>query len=518
MKKGILLLIVFIVLAFPVFSQQAVFQGKLYSNGIPVNGQHNIEFYIGTPLNWSSNPTSINVVNGLYSTVINFPSNLFGDNASSRQMVVILNNSPIDTVELFAPLERDSIAKSYIRDSIKWINIHDKPVVDTSYTNEIQTISINGDTLAISSGNKIILPFSHIKNLTVYEQFKVIDTALHQSISYLGTGFSTCGGATNQSFWQSFKATENGKLRQITMPVASSCNNSVTVYIYAGEGVSSQYLGYKNCAVSNTLGIQTLDLSSGVSSSSKGYITLETGKVYTFQITPPVGCLVLVGCNNNNPYPDGISSINAATDIPFLLWMDRSAPPSFTLNDRGYVGIGIDSPTAQLEVKGRIKDQTGYVAPAGMMAPFGGSNVPEGWLLCDGRAVSRTDYADLFSAIGIAHGAGNGTTTFNLPDTRGMFLRGVDNSPTVGSSGNDPNRNTRSASNSGGNTGVAVGSVQSDDYKSHTHGIYGPFYNISTSGGAGHFSILSTRLYQSDPSGGNETRPKNIYVYYMIKY
>ena len=46
----------------------------------------------------------------------------------------------------------------------------------------------------------------------------------------------------------------------------------------------------------------------------------------------------------------------------------------------------------------------------------------EGWILCDGRAVSRTDYSDLFEAIGTQYGEGDGTTTFNVPNYRGKFL------------------------------------------------------------------------------------------------
>ena len=64
--------------------------------------------------------------------------------------------------------------------------------------------------------------------------------------------------------------------------------------------------------------------------------------------------------------------------------------------------------------------------PTGMVAPFAGSAAPEGWLPCDGRAVSRTDYAALFAAIGTAYGAGDGASTFALPDLRGRTVAGLD--------------------------------------------------------------------------------------------
>ena len=62
--------------------------------------------------------------------------------------------------------------------------------------------------------------------------------------------------------------------------------------------------------------------------------------------------------------------------------------------------------------------------PVGLIMGFGGATVPSGWLLCDGRAISRTAYAALFLAIGTLWGAGDGSTTFNIPDGRGRSLLG----------------------------------------------------------------------------------------------
>ncbi|WP_142417022.1 phage tail protein [Bartonella massiliensis] len=64
--------------------------------------------------------------------------------------------------------------------------------------------------------------------------------------------------------------------------------------------------------------------------------------------------------------------------------------------------------------------------PSGLIGPFAMERLPDGWLLCDGRAYSRFVYWDLFCAIGTTWGEGDGATTFNVPDFRGMFLRGMD--------------------------------------------------------------------------------------------
>lgn len=146
--------------------------------------------------------------------------------------------------------------------------------------------------------------------------------------------------------------------------------------------------------------------------------------------------------------------------------------------------------------------------PSGSIIAFGGSAAPSGYLLCDGSAVSRTTYSVLFSAIGTAYGIGNGTTTFNIPDCRGMFIRGV-----TGTSTNDPDALTRTSVN-GGNAGNMVGSVQPDDFRSHIHN--------QGAGSGGSLGIPQapngiTPFTNTTPTGGNETRPINIYFNYCIK-
>lgn len=77
----------------------------------------------------------------------------------------------------------------------------------------------------------------------------------------------------------------------------------------------------------------------------------------------------------------------------------------------------------------------GDTFPAGAIVAYGGSAAPDGWLLCDGSAVSRTTHADLFAVLGTSHGAGDGSTTFGLPDLRDRFVRGKGASSAIGSTG-----------------------------------------------------------------------------------
>jgi microcystin-dependent protein len=179
--------------------------------------------------------------------------------------------------------------------------------------------------------------------------------------------------------------------------------------------------------------------------------------------------------------------------------------------------------------------------PIGMIVPYAGSSTPpSGFLLCDGTAVSRTTYADLYSAIGVAFGYGNNSTTFNLPDLRGRFLRGVD-----GSAGVDPDKASRSAMATGGNSGNNVGSIQGSAYTNHSHTITdpghvhdetvstttgGPGSDIGIGGLAGGVGQTTSNTLDvasnttgitatnASTTGSTETRPVNAYVYYMIKY
>jgi microcystin-dependent protein len=114
--------------------------------------------------------------------------------------------------------------------------------------------------------------------------------------------------------------------------------------------------------------------------------------------------------------------------------------------------------------------------PTGSITAYAGSQAPAGWLLCDGRELGRTEYPALYAAIGTTYGAGDGSSTFNLPDLRGRFLRGWD-----GGTNRDADSSQRSAGNGQYEdwaTGVArAGMPTSSANLNHTHS-YLDWYNI----------------------------------------
>jgi microcystin-dependent protein len=98
----------------------------------------------------------------------------------------------------------------------------------------------------------------------------------------------------------------------------------------------------------------------------------------------------------------------------------------------------------------------GNTIPSGLISPHSGGTVPQGWLLCNGQQVSRTTYANLFAAIGDAHGNGDGSTTFHLPDLRGQVPRGVVDITTMTGSGSASSNNATFTAHGVHRTGFKV--------------------------------------------------------------
>jgi len=140
----------------------------------------------------------------------------------------------------------------------------------------------------------------------------------------------------------------------------------------------------------------------------------------------------------------------------------------------------------------------GVSVAAGTISAFAGSVAPGGWVVCNGAALSRSAYGALFNAIGVTYGAGDGSTTFNVPDLRGEFLRGLDQGRGV-------------------DAGRALGSAQADSVGPHTHAI-------PKAGGVGGSNVdgvitdLDNGSTVTATNSGTETRPRNIAVLYCIKY
>ncbi|MBB5074333.1 microcystin-dependent protein [Bartonella callosciuri] len=161
----------------------------------------------------------------------------------------------------------------------------------------------------------------------------------------------------------------------------------------------------------------------------------------------------------------------------------------------------------------------------GFIGTFAMEKIPTGWLLCDGKAYSRSTYANLFAALGETWGKGDGNTTFNVPDLRGMFLRGLDSGKEI-------------------DKGRRLGSRQEESFKAHTHKgktnsagkhlhsfiglkpisvtaadsdfMYHP-YGFDTKKSLTEFEGEHSHEILLETTGGDETRPVNVAVVYAVK-
>jgi microcystin-dependent protein len=152
--------------------------------------------------------------------------------------------------------------------------------------------------------------------------------------------------------------------------------------------------------------------------------------------------------------------------------------------------------------------------PAGAVQAFAMNSAPAGWLAADGTAVSRSTYAALFAAISTTYGAGDGSTTFALPDLRGIFVRG-----------------SGSQAISGITYNKTFAAKEGDAFQGHQHAVThdairlsGPAHTLAGGFGA---EILSASIQIGNPTtdGSNgtprtasETRPANIALFYCIKF
>ena len=259
----------------------------------------------------------------------------------------------------------------------------------------------------------------------------------------------------------------------------------------------------------------------------------QTGTDTTRAVTPAslasriasTGQAGLVALATNDQTQTGTDTTRAVTPASLASRTATDARAGIVeLADNSETQTGTD--TTRAVTPAGLASAAALLVPTGAVMPFATATPPNGWLPCDGRVVSRTTYSLLFFCIGTTFGAGNGSTTFALPDLRGYFVRG-------------------SGINSDGTAAGNFGAKQADDFKSHNHtgstsqnGSHNHTYNShtatfnlqgGTSGGAvqnimrnpdgnGQTSAVGNHSHTITAEGGTENRPRNIALLYCIKF
>lgn len=214
-----------------------------------------------------------------------------------------------------------------------------------------------------------------------------------------------------------------------------------------------------------------------------------------------------------------IQTLNSGTSAPSstaagMLWLDTAGGVPYALkvrdagNNHWLTLASVTDPGSD----GNIElPQVG--AFTGMIGAFANNSVPSGWLACDGSAISRSTYASLFGVIGTTWGAGDGSSTFALPDLEGAFLRGT------GSHG------TSNMADGNDFAGPSVGSFENDSFQGHAHLVNslnggsagGGNPNVKDGGTTATTEANQTTTFGT-PRTGDETRPFNAGVKYCIKF
>lgn len=152
------------------------------------------------------------------------------------------------------------------------------------------------------------------------------------------------------------------------------------------------------------------------------------------------------------------------------------------------------------------------IVPPGAVIPYAGSSAPDGWLLCDGRTVSRTTYAALFAVIGATYGAGDGNTNFALPNLQGRVAAGTSSShPLASKAGADSKQITRA-------------NLPAEKLNLEDNGIW-IVDSVQTGSESGRMLQMGTRSgaarLETNPLGSGtafDVRQATLYLNYIIKY
>ena len=192
-----------------------------------------------------------------------------------------------------------------------------------------------------------------------------------------------------------------------------------------------------------------------------------------------------------------LDSVNSG-DIRWTSPFPTAPASTDTFEIRRYVGSNVYT-KQETYSKAEVDSLVQWIVPVGSIIYRANSNTGGGrWLIANGAAVSRTTYALLFSTIGVMYGAGDGSSTFNLPDLRGEFIRGGDLGRGI-------------------DVGRGIGTWQADALKAHTHAIWrGQATTNTTTGSTGGDNPSFDGV--SGSTGDVETRPRNIAMLPMIKY
>lgn len=333
---------------------------------------------------------------------------------------------------------------------------------------------------------------------------------------------------------ETFAAATDASAIQATANTALANSNTAITTANAASATANGIAGTANTAVTNSnAAVSTANTASSNASAAQATANAalpKTGGTMTGNIT----------FNAGQTFPS--SGITAGTtSIPGIVQLtdSTSSTSTTTAATPNAVKSAFDSATS-------AQTTANNAAPPGTVQFYAVNTPPTGWLKANGAEISRITYAALFAAIGTTFGAGDGSTTFTLPDLRGEFLRGwddgrgVDTSRGFGStqaqaflshthtggtaaSGSHSHSGITTTAGSHSHTSTGAGTSGSPVYVTKAGDSGDRTYTTNPAGDHAHSLSIDaggshSHTFTTDAQGGTETRPRNVALLAIIKY
>ena len=342
--------------------------------------------------------------------------------------------------------------------------------------NRSQTFATNGTVTAAGLHNLI-------DGTDIYQALITDQTTLNS----VGTGDFLLIADADLSSGDAPRKTTVLNLFEDALTLGTYADINLTGNLTYGTATGNRTVSTTASITTGTINNATLGTTTGTAATfTTGTLTTGVIPTGTFGTTASTAATITSGTVTNlNSTSGTITTLNSTTGT--ITNLSTTLAGDFTISQgTGTIGTGI----------------TNRLVPVGSVIAFAVNSAPTGWLGADGSAVNRTTYASLFSTIGTTHGTGDGSTTFNLPDLRGIFVRGS-GSQTI----------------SGTTYSGTFAERQQDDFKSHTHTFNDTGVSqTGLTGGPTPFLNAGTTAKTTGSTGGTETRPANIALLYCIKF
>ncbi len=373
---------------------------------------------------------------------------------------------------------------------------------------DAQTLSLSGQTLSISNGNAVTL----IDNVNDAD---ADNTNEIQTISKTGNVVTLSNGGgtfidddtqlseaqvdlyvSNNGYLTSFVEVDGDVTNEIELPpggvsgqVLSTDGNGSYTWVNDNLGTDAQTLSLSGQTLSISNG-NTVTLTDNINdadadntnelqtiSKTGNVVTLSNGGGTFIDSDTQLSEAQVDNYVNNNGYLTSFVEVDGSiTNELQDLTVGGGTSSSSVININGGSGVTIEAIDNITITETGNTIRIGGGTPSGAIFAFPVSTPPSGYLACNGQAVSRSTYANLFALIGTSYGTGNGSTTFNLPNYNGQFLRGWDNG-----AGIDPEASSRT-NRGDGTTGDAVGTRQANQTLAHNHTVNPPATNTNSTG------------------------------------